>query len=500
MSLSLHEYMSHDATGLAELVRTKQVSPDALLQTAVSLNDRLHGQINAVNHLMLEEARQTLRQLPLDAPFAGVPFLLKDLLSAYAGVPMSCGSRALRQWRPSIHSHVTQRFLDAGFVPFGKTSVPECGLIATTEPEAFGPTRNPWSLSHSPGGSSGGSAAAVAARIVPVASAGDGGGSIRIPASVCGLFGLKPTRGRVSNGPLTGESWQGAVSQHVLSRSVRDSAAILDIVAGYHPGDPYTAPDPCGSFLSALKQPHRKLRIALASNRPHGIAVDQPTTDALHRAGSLLTSLGHEVEVVEPAIAFDELLDQYLMLYFGAVAADIAEWERWLGGIDLSSDIEATTLLLRRLGQKLPVEKVELARRRWNEYAQVMASFHKTYDVYVLPVNASNRWRIGEMSLGWAEKALIRLADTLRLRMFFTLETARRRSRALQSPVPFTQLANLTGQPAMSVPIHQCEDGFPVGIQIVGRFGDERTLFSLAAQLEEIQPWVSHRPDLLKSL
>jgi amidase len=497
MSLSLYEYTCQDATGLAGLVRTRQVAPSELLDAALAMHEKMHGKINAVNCLMLDQARARLASLNYDAPFAGVPFLLKDLLCAYEGVPMSSGSHALRHWCPPAHSHVTRRFLQAGFIPFGKTSVPECGLIAATEPEAFGPTRNPWSLAHSPGGSSGGSAAAVAARIVPAASAGDGGGSIRIPASVCGLFGLKPTRGRVSNGPFVGESWHGAVSQHVLSRSVRDSAAILDVISGYHPGDPYAAPDPGGSFLSALSAPRRTLRIALSIPSLHGVSVDQHTRTAVEQAGALLESLGHRVDIAEPPVPWSELLDNYLMLYFGAVAADVAEWEALLGVDDLSGSLEAATLLLRRIGQKLPVEKVEMAQRQWNVYAQTMATFHNTYDAYVLPVNAASRWNIGQMSLSDTEKRLVRLADALRLRWFFSLETVHRRSRALQSPVPFTQLANLTGQPAMSVPLFWCEDGFPVGVQFVGRFGDERTLLALAAQIEEARPWSDRRPSLV---
>jgi amidase len=500
MSISLREYVSFDATGLADLVKTGQVTPQELLDAALQVHHRTDDRINAINRLMLSEARRDMERIPANAPFCGVPFLMKDLLCAYEGVPMSCGSRALKDWKPSGHSFITRRFLDAGFIPFGKTSVPECGLLATTEPEAFGPTRNPWDTTCSAGGSSGGSAAAVASRVVPVASAGDGGGSIRIPASVNGLFGLKPTRGRVSNGPFVGESWNGAVCQHVLTRSVRDSAAILDVIAGYNPGDPYTAPDPGDTFLSALHMKTRPLRVAVAGSSPHGLRIDGDTRLAMTKCVSLLSDLGHRVEEVEPALDMRQLLDDYLMLYFGAVAADLAQWEEWLGGLDVSTRVEPATLLLRRIGQKLPVEKVERAARRWNDYACAMAKLHETHDVYLLPVNAVSRWRVGEMSLSPIESFLIRFADKFSLNMFFSWKMAHRRSRMMLALVPFTQLANLTGQPAMSIPMHWCEDGFPVGVQMLGRFGDERSLLCLARQLEEANPWAHRMPPVLSAL
>lgn len=501
MTLSIQEYISHDATGLATLVREKQVSPQELLDVAIRLVELVNPAVNAIVRPMVDEAKAQLKKPVTNAPFAGVPFLLKDLLSAYAGVPMSSGSSAMKHWKPDYHSYVTQRFLEAGFVIFGKTNTPECGLLAVSEPAVFKPARNPWHLDMSPGGSSGGSAAAVAARIVPAASAGDGGGSIRIPAAVCGLFGLKPSRGRVSNGPGAGEVWSGAVSQGVLTRSVRDSAAILDCIAGYFPGDPYTAPASDKSFLSAVHEAPRRLRIAVSGKHPLGLALSADCARALDDSVHKLLALGHQVEQIEPPVSGDAVLEDFLNLYFGAVSAELEQWQNLLGGRDIDELVEPATLLLKRVAQRLPVALVERSKQRWYLYAREMANFLQRFDVFLLPTTADHCWPVGSMRLKPYENWAIRQLDKVWFsRFLFTRDRVLKRSRGFLDMVPFTQLANMTGQPAMSVPMHRASDGFPVGVQFIGNYGEERLLFTLARQIEEAFPWEGFKPKLIASL
>lgn len=500
MSLSIQEYIRYDASGLADLVKSKEVQPNELLEVALAITERVNPTLNAIITPMLEEAKAQLAHVNPAAPFAGVPFLLKDLLSAYAGVPMSSGSAAMKHWKPNFNSHITDRFLQAGFVIFGKTNTPECGLLAVSEPAAFKPARNPWDIKMSPGGSSGGSAAAVAARIVPAASAGDGGGSIRIPASVCGLFGLKPSRGRVSNGPACGESWSGAVSQHVLTRSVRDSARILDCIEGLHPGDSYSAPAHANSFASALGEIPKRLKIAVSGKSPFGLPIDQECGRALDESVRKLLALGHHVEQVEPPIVGEEVLADYLTLYYGAVSVELDHWQRLLGGHDISELVEPATLLIKRVGERLPVAITEKSRQRWYGYAREMAVFLQNYDMFLLPTTADHCWKTGSMSLTEAENWGIRLLDRAKCSGVLNKSIVEKRSRGFLAKVPFTQLANLTGQPAMSVPMHRSGSGFPVGVQFVGAYGDERRLFSLAAEIEQAFPWDEYLPGMIASL
>ncbi len=501
MTISLQEYVRQDATGLAAWVKNGEVSAQELLDVAIKLNEMVNPAINAVITPMYEEARAQLHQCRSDAPFAGVPFLLKDLLSAYAGVPMSSGSAAMKHWKPNYHSNVTQRFLDAGFVIFGKTNTPECGLLAVSEPAAFKPARNPWNLDMSPGGSSGGSAAAVAARIVPIASAGDGGGSIRIPASVCGLFGLKPSRGRVSNGPGCGEAWGGAVVQGVLTRSVRDSARLLDCIAGYHAGDPYTAPTPNRPFAAALTDAPRRLKIAVSGKSPLGLPLSAEGARALDEGVHKLLALGHTVEQVEPPVSGHAVLEDYLNLYFGAVSAELDHWQDLLKGQNVDELVEPATLLLKRVAQRLPVALTERSKQNWYEYARAMGDFLERYDLFMLPSTSAYCWRVGSMSLNAAENWAIRQLDKVWMsHRLFTRERVVVRSREFLEKVPFTQLANMTGQPAMSVPMHWAADGMPVGVQFVAPYGDEHSLITLAAQIEEAFPWDGKLPRLIDSL
>ncbi|MDX1530285.1 MAG: amidase [Rhodothermales bacterium] len=489
------DYAEHDALGLAALVRAGTVTPEDLLEEALRRTAQLDARLNAVVTDMAAEARRLVRAGLPDGPFRGVPFLLKDIQHAYAGVPLAAGSAALRAAVPTDHSAVVRRFLAAGLVPFGKTNVPELALMGVTEPEAFGPTRNPWDLDRNPGGSSGGSAAAVAARIAPLASANDGGGSIRIPAAWCGLFGLKPSRGRVPVGPQLGEAWDGASCDGVLSRSVRDTAAALDVLAGPDAGAPYWLPPPEAPYLQQIERPPDALRVGFCVRSPLGGPVDPECVRAVEGAARLLEGLGHRVEEAEPEIDGHALARCYLTMYMGQTAAALAEMEAEVGTAAVRAGTELETRALALLGRSLPAGEYVRAKREWNTFARAMGRFHERFDLYSTPTTASLPPAIGALKLRGAERAALRTATTLRLgTVLLKAGLIDRLAEENLAPVPFTQLANLTGQPAMSVPLHWTEGGLPCGVQFIAPLGQEGRLLRLAAQLEGAQPWADRRP------
>jgi amidase len=497
MVLSVADYVQTDATALAQMVKEREVSAAELLEVAIAQLQRLNPLLNAVNVPMLEEARQRV-QGPLRGALAGVPVLIKDAIQDYAGLPTSYGSCGFRKIVPKQHSVVVQRLLDAGAVIFGKTNTPELALKGVTDPVAFGITKNPWGLSRSPGGSSGGSAAAVASGIAPIAGANDGGGSIRIPASYCGLFGLRPSRGRVPPGPGAGEIWEGASSDHVLSRSVRDSALALDVLAGPYQGDPFVIAPPEGSFLSSMMRDPGCLKIAFSTRSPIGTDVAPEAVEAVQNAANLLASLGHDVGEDQPQYDGAALARCFLEMYFGQVAATLGE-VRAAGA--KSADFELTTLLLEALGKTAGAADYIRSHRRWNEFSRALGQFHQRYDLFLTPTVATppvgheatlmpagqrqilsillNTGLLGIMArLGLMEGAI---ADLSRQNLAY---------------VPFTQLANLTGTPAMSVPLYWTTDGLPVGVQFIAKFGSETQLLQLARQLEQAQPWMHRLPPL----
>jgi amidase len=494
------EYSHHDATGLAGLIARGEVSAGEVLKAALARAAEVDPPLAAICIPMEAIARQRA-QLKLQGPFAGVPFLLKDIGQDYAGVPSPSGSRALEDWVPQQHSEIVQRFLDAGLVVFGKTAAPEFALRAETAPLIWGrPTRNPWDPARTPGGSSGGSAVAVAAGIVPVAGASDGGGSIRIPAAYCGLFGLRPSRGRVPSGPDQGEMWDGASSQHVLSRSVRDSARMLDAIAGPGSGDPFTITAPAQPFSDLMRRPPRPLRIGYCTESPLGTAVHAECVQAVLHTVKLLTGLGHSVEPAAPAYDGQALARSYISMYFGQTAASVARARRLTGASDRAFELETRILAL--LGRTLSAGNYVDERLRWNDYARALGRFHQTYDLYLIPTTAQPPNRIGELATPPAQRiaasvVLALHAGHLLLKSGMVDELV---ITSLQR-VPFTQLSNLTGTPSMSVPLHwaSAEPGgveLPFGVQFVARFGDEATLLQLAAQLEQAQPWAARRPPL----
>ena len=492
--ISAAEYQQHDGLALAELVRKKEVSPAELLEAALARSAQVNPKINAIVTPMHQIARDRAKQV-LNGPFAGVPFLLKDIQEDYAGVATSAGSRAFQNYRPTRHAHFVQCLLDSGVVIFGKTNTPELALKGTTEPELFGATRNPWNLDHSTGGSSGGSAAAVAAGIVPIAGASDGGGSIRIPAACCGLFGFRPSRGRVSAGPAFGEVWEGASSEHVITRSVRDSAAILDVLQGAVCGDPFRIAPPERSYLEETQREPRKLRIAFSTRSPIDMGVDPECAAAVQDTARLLESMGHTIVEDTPKIDGHAVAECFLKMYFGHVAATVASARKLTGARE--SDFELDTRVLALMGRSLPAGEYVEAHAQWNSFARALGEFHQQYDLYLTPTLAQPAARIGSQVTPLAERigAWPLLALNLGRGL---LRSGMVQKSVLNSlaRVPFTQLSNLTGTPSMSVPLHWTKAGLPIGVHFIARFGEEATLFQLAAQLEQARPWKDKRPSI----
>jgi amidase len=489
------DYDKYDALGLAELVRKKKVSPVELCEEAIRRIEKLNPSLNAVITPMYDRGRKAAEGALPKGPFTGVPFLLKDLIHAYAGVPLTSGCKAYRNYVPDYDSELVVRFKKAGVVILGKTNVPEFGLLGITEPELHGPTRNPWNPEHTPGGSSGGSAAAVAGGMVPFASGNDGGGSIRIPSSCCALFGLKPTRGRNPTGPEYGELWQGAAVEHVLTRSVRDSAAMLDATQGADIGAPYIIPPPKIPYLQEIKKKPGRLRIAFSTRSPIGTEVHHECIKAVENTARLLKDLGHQVAEAVPNIDGKALAKSYITMYFGEVAAEIDRIALKLGRKAKKADVEPLTWTLGLLGRVFSAADFVEAINEWHGAARAMGRFHEDYDIYMTPTMAYPPVRIGELEPKPAEKVLMGVVNAFGLgRLLKVSGIVDQLAEASLSKTPFTQLANFTGQPAMSVPLHWTDDGLPCGVQFIGRFGDEATLFRLAAQLEKARPWFTKRP------
>ncbi len=494
--MNFSEYLACDATELAALVAKGDVSSGELLDIALGQYRRAQPKINAVTRLLEPQARAQLSG-GLSGPFAGVPFLIKDLIQDYAGAPTSGGSRAFANAVPAQHATIVRRFIEAGLVIFAKTNTPELGLKAVTDPVLFGRTSNPWNFEHSCGGSSGGAAATVAAGVAPMAGASDGGGSIRIPAACCGLFGLKPSRGRISVSPASGEYWFGAASEGVISRSVRDTARALDFLQGPEPGDPFVIARPETPYAEAMQRDPGRLRIGFSTRSPIGMDVHPDAVAAVDQATTLLRGLGHDVEEAEPAVDGAALAQSYLHLYFGAVPAAVAQA---LAAGARRDDFEVLTRVIATLGEATSAGVFTTQLQRWNEYARALGQFHKSYDLFLTPTLAHPPIRHGEGDMPAAQAQILDLLERsgvlgLLARAGLLASTINDIARKNLRYVPFTQLANLTGVPAMSVPLYWTPDGLPLGVQFVAPFGAEDRLLQLARQLEQAQPWFKRLPD-----
>ncbi|MGE0441189.1 MAG: amidase [Gemmatimonadales bacterium] len=489
------DYAGHDGLGLAELIRTGQTTPRELLEAAIARADALNPRLNAIIHRLDDRARTLADRGPAPGPFAGIPFLIKDLSLMVADEPYRCGSRFLADFVADHDSELVTRFRRAGLIPFGKTSTPEFGLTPYTEPELFGPVHNPWNLARTTGGSSGGSAAAVAARIVPIAGGGDGGGSIRIPAACCGLFGLKPTRGRNPTGPDYGELWQGAVVDHVLTRSVRDSAAVLDATMGGDPGAPYLTPPPERPYLEDAGRDPRRLRIAWTATPWLGGTVDADCHAALADAVQLLASLGHEVVEASPAFDGPAFARAFTVMICAEVAADLTDAGRYLGRAPTRAGFEAPTWALGLLGRALRADEFSTALRHLGTAGRQVGRFFEGFDALVTPTLAIAPFEIGALQPKPSERFALELLGRLGSgRLVRAAGLLDQLADQIFAAIPFTPVFNVTGQPGMNVPLFWNAAGLPIGTQVVGRFGDEATLFQLAGQLERARPWAGRVP------
>jgi amidase/6-aminohexanoate-cyclic-dimer hydrolase len=470
----LKEYGNYDAVGLAALVRSKQVGARELLDEAIARTEKIDPQINAVVVRHDDYARAQIdRGLP-DGPFTGVPFLLKDL-DLLKGTRTTFGASLYRDHVADHTGTLAQRFLNSGVTVFGKSASPEFGLMPTTEPRLFGPTRNPWNLDHSSGGSSGGAGAAVAARILPVAHASDGGGSIRIPASASGVFGLKPSRARNPLGPDRGEGWGGFACGHVLSISVRDSAAMLDAVHGPEPSSPYVAPPPERPFAQEVGRDPGKLRVAFTDKSPYGDAIDPEIAAAVRDIAALLESLGHHVEQRAPGLPADPAV--VMATIVGAnTALSVRLAEQRLGRAMTDRDFEILTLASSHNAQKQTAIDYVSAQLSAFQISHSLATFFESFDVFLSPTLCTPPLKIGELNT--MSDDLSHIAPILRRYM------------------PGTSMFNMSGQPAMSVPLAWNAAGLPLGMMFAARLGDEATLLRLAAQLEQVRPWKDRRPSL----
>ncbi|WP_019140124.1 amidase [Noviherbaspirillum massiliense] len=494
MTISFDEYVRYDGLGLAELVRRGEVQRQELLEVAIARADQTKGKLNAIVRRFDERARQkALQPLATEARFPGVPFLVKALFQDIAGLPSSYGSRALGKTASLASADVTRRWEAQGLLIFGMTNTPEFGAKNITEPLAHGPARNPWDLSRTPGGSSGGSAAAVAAGIVPMAGANDGGGSIRIPAAACGLFGLKAGRGRIPMGPYVGEGLNGSAVQGVVSRSVRDSAAMLDVLQGPEPHAPYYMPAPDRSYLDAIRQPPRRLKIGFSTISPIATPVHADAVAAVQDAAKLLDTLGHHVEEASPAIDGVQLAQDFLIPWFCFVAATVDGIRR---NTDAARrDFEPDTLAMADVGRSVSATELLQAQARWQIYVQALAHFHAQYDLWLSPVLSEPALRIGQMATPPLLHAVNDLVNMI------GLSGVLRKTSVFQENIlknlawtPFTQLANITGRPAMSVPLYWNRQGLPLGVQFLGALNDEALLLQLAAELEQARPWFDRQP------
>jgi amidase/6-aminohexanoate-cyclic-dimer hydrolase len=476
----MEEYSKYDGLGLAELVKRREVQATELLERAMARTEAVNGKINAIVLKLYDQAREAILSGLPKGPFTGVPFLVKDLDFRMRGVVSTEGSRLYADNVADADDTVVQRYRQAGLVIFGRTHSPELGGLPTTESALHGITRNPWNLERTAGGSSGGTAAAVAAGVVPMGSASDGGGSIRIPASCCGLFGLKPTRARVPWGPRIFEIWEGLAEPHAITRSVRDSAALLDASCGPDLGDAYRAPARERSYLEEVRTPPGRLRVGVALATRPDVVLHPECRKAVEGAAALCESLGHHVEDVTgrlsrtiPTAAIDEAFTVIVIAWTAVYVQDrLAELHRELR----EGDVEPITRLFVEAGRQPTARDLIRARLTMHECSRIMARFLKDYDVVLTPTLGKPPIEHGILSLSRADVDGF-LAD-------------------LGAFMPFTPLANWTGQPAMSVPLHWTSDGLPVGVQFLGRFGEEATLFRLAGQLEESQPWSDKLPVL----
>ena len=492
--MAFSDYGKYDGLGLAELVRRKQVTPAELVEEAIRRIETHNPKLNAVVLPLYERAREQAKGRLPEGPFTGVPFMIKDLHATLEGVPTSHGNKLWRDIPASITTELVKRWENSGVIVVGKTNTPEFGLTPYTESDTLGPAHNPWDVSRTTGGSSGGSAAAVAARMVPIASATDGGGSIRIPSSACGIFGLKPTRGRTPTGPLIGESWNGFDIDHVLTLSVRDSAAMLDATKGPDVGAPYVIPD-AGPFLDEVGRTPGKLKIAFSSRPMLGKKVHEDCVKGMEETMKLLRDLGHEVVEDAPTINGEEYSLHFLTIIAAQMRAEMEETAQAVGKKVSLDDFDITTFGTGLFGTLLKASDYVRALRYVQRISREIGRFFENYDLLLTPVLNQPPVKIGALKPSAAEQAQLKLiARTGQTWILKAMNIIKPLAAQTFEFVPWTPVFNVTGQPAMSVPLHWNDEGLPIGMHFVGKWGDEATLFRLAGQLEKAKPWFDKVP------
>lgn len=474
MTIDANELRDLDATSQAELVRRGDLTPRELVDAAIERVERVNPALNAVVTPMFESAREAVERGVPEGPLRGVPYLLKDLMGTIAGTRQTYGSAFLRDFTPTEDSELVARLKRAGLVVIGKTNTPEFGILPTTEPTFLGPARNPWNVDRSTGGSSGGSAAAVAAGMVPAAHANDGGGSIRIPASCCGLFGLKPTRARTPLGPEYGDVTSGLVVEHAVTRTVRDSALLLDLTSGPDVGDPYYAPPRERPYVEEIQRDPGRLRIGFTVTSPLPAGVEPECADAVRDVAKLCEDLGHDVEEFAPEMDAEKLQTCFINVYGAGTAMTVDANAAALGRKPEPGELEPLSAALAEVGRQIGASDYLLSIMELQRVSRAIARDFLAYDAWLTPTLCEPPLPLGTLDPTPDNP----LAGLLRSTTY----------------VPFTALCNVTGQPAMSVPLVWSRAGLPLGTQFVGRFGDEATLFRLAAQLEAARPWAGRRP------
>jgi amidase len=474
----MNNYDECDALDLAMLIRRRKASARELLDEAWSRTQRVNEDLNAIVWADIDRARHAIESGLPEGPFQGVPFVVKDILATIEGFRSTAGSRLFKDIIATEDSELVKRHRAAGFVFFGMTTTPELGMNPTAEAKVYGgPSRNPWNRAHSTGGSSGGAAAAVAVGILPLTHGSDGGGSIRVPASACGVFGLKPTRGRNPMGPKIGETWGGLGVEHALSRSVRDSAALLDWTQGMDPGAPYSAPPVEGSYLDATLRAPRSLRIGLVTDCPGGFPVHADCIRAVSETAKLCEELGHNVEPARYVdYDFESVFNAHLLMMAAGSAAFLQAGKSLLGREPTEHEVEPSTLDSAKFALGKTATEYGISVALLHTLGRRMSGVMAKYDVLLTPTLLQPPLKLGELDTN---------SDFVPLRQKIIRYTG------------FLPIANFTGLPAMSVPLMWNDAGLPIGSHFVGQWAGERTLFALAAQLERARPWFSQRPGQL---
>lgn len=490
------EYATFDAVDLANLLAQKQVTKEELIKISLARLEAVNEQLNAATYTRKDKALKEASQVNKGA-FKGVPIFLKDISQTIKGEPNTGGTRLLANTLSRHTAHFVHQLYEAGFISIGNSSTPEFALKNITESDLHGPTRNPWNTNHSPGGSSGGAAALVAAGVVPVAGASDGGGSIRIPASFTNLVGLKPTRGRTAVGPGTGRNWHGAAIDFVLTKSVRDTARSLDELQIVQRTAAFQTPLYENSYEQTMKHPFtERLTIAFTTESPVGTPVSDEAKKAVDKTIAYLEEAGHDVEEVEHPVDGVSLMREYYMMNSGEMASLVRSFTERLNRELTPEDVEIETWLLYRAGESVSAADFTNSLAAWDVAAEKMARFHETYDFFITPATAYPAPAIGELTHPLTKKQQwiddIERIDTkaqqaLIYQMFLPSLTY----------TPFTQLANLTGQPAISLPIHKTNKGLPLGVQIMATKGEEHQLLRIAHLLEQSTIWEGMKETIL---